>query len=52
MTTSVAAERDRSAIEDKYKWNLADLYPTVQQWRASKDRIAADVASLRAWRGT
>src|SRR4051812_29146527 len=51
MTTTEAPERDRSAIAEKYKWNLADLYPSEQAWRAEKDRVTAELPTLRAWRG-
>jgi oligoendopeptidase F len=49
--TALAQERDRAKISDKYKWNLADLYPTDQAWRTQKDKIAADLPKLRAFRG-
>ena len=26
--------RNRSEIEDKYKWKLDDIYPDVQAWEA------------------
>jgi oligoendopeptidase F len=51
MTTSPTLERERSAIADKYQWNLADLFATVDDWRAAKERTAVDLESLRAWRG-
>ena len=37
-----AQERTRESIADKYKWNLADLYPSDAAWRAEKDALAAD----------
>ena len=40
MTTTAAPERDRSAIAEKYKWNLADLYPSEQAWRTEKERVS------------
>jgi len=48
MTLATAAqERDRSKIDDKYKWNLADIYPSESVWRAAKDKLAAAVALAR-----
>ena len=47
----LAQERDREKIPDKYKWNLADIYPTEAAWRAAKDRIAAEVPALGQYRG-
>jgi oligoendopeptidase F len=51
MTPAIAPERDRASIEDKYKWNLADLYPDAAAWRASKERLTAELPLLRAFRG-
>ena len=49
--TGLAQERDRSKIADKYKWNLADLYPTDAAWRAQKERLASELPKLRAFKG-
>ena len=46
-----AQERQRSDIQDQYKWNLADVYPSVQAWQAAKDAIAADIPKLKAFQG-
>ena len=51
MTTAVAPERDRAAVAKKYIWNLGDLYPTDEAWRQEKDRVAAELSKLGAWRG-
>jgi oligoendopeptidase F len=45
-------ERDRNKVPDRYKWNLADLYPSDDAWRAAKDTTIKDVPSLTAFRGT
>jgi hypothetical protein len=34
--SGLAQERDRSKIPDKYKWNLADLYPSDVAWRGAR----------------
>ena len=46
-----AQSRDRSKIPDKYKWNLADIYPTDAAWRAAKDKLAAELPQLRQFQG-
>jgi oligoendopeptidase F len=52
LTLSVAAqERDRSTIPDKYKWNLADLYPSDAAWRAAKEAFAAELPSIGKFKG-
>jgi oligoendopeptidase F len=45
-------ERDRAKIPDKYKWNVADLYPTEEAWRAAKDKLTADIPKVAAFKGT
>ena len=37
-------ERDRAKIEDKYKWNLSEIYPDVAAWRAAKEKLVAEAA--------
>lgn len=52
LTLTVAAhERDRSKIPDKYKWNLADIYPSDSAWRAAKEKLAAEIPQLRRCKG-
>ena len=46
-----AQERDRSKIDLKYTWNLADIYPSDAAWRAQKEAIAARLPELRTFRG-
>ncbi len=47
----LAQERERSATPDRYKWNLAEIYPTVNAWRAAKDKLAGDLPQLAQYRG-
>ena len=35
-----AQERDRDQVPEEYKWNLADVYPTIEAWRAAKETLA------------
>ena len=52
LTLGIAAqERDRSTIPDKYKWNLADLYPSDAAWRAAKEAFAAELPSIGKFKG-
>jgi oligoendopeptidase F len=46
-----AQERDRDKIPDKYKWNLADIYPDVAAWRAAKEKIAGELPKIRTYEG-
>jgi oligoendopeptidase F len=47
-----AQERDRAKIPDKYKWNLADLYPSDEAWRSAKDTLAAEFPKIAEYKGT
>jgi oligoendopeptidase F len=48
----MAQERDRAKVEDKYKWNLTDIYRSVDAWRAEKAKVAAEIPKVRAYAGT
>ena len=53
MTTGQAQqERDRAKIADKYKWNLADIYPSEAAWRKQKEAITAEIPKLGEFQGT
>jgi oligoendopeptidase F len=47
----LAQERDRAKVEDKYKWNLTDIYPSLQAWRAAKDKVRAEIPTIRQYAG-
>ena len=53
MTVLLAGqERDRAKVADAFKWNLADVYPSEAGWRAQKEKITAELPSLREFQGT
>jgi oligoendopeptidase F len=47
----LAQERDRARIEEKYKWNLTDIYPNIAAWRQEKERLAAEVPKMKGFVG-
>jgi len=49
--TGIAQTRDRAAVPDAYKWNLADLYPSDAAWQAAREAIAKDVPSVAQFKG-
>lgn len=52
MTTATdEGTRKRDAIEDRFKWNLAEIYPSAQAWREEKLRIAGEVPRIRTFQG-
>ena len=48
----VGQERTRETIDEKYKWNLADLYPADAAWRSEKDRLVSTLDEAKAFAGT
>jgi oligoendopeptidase F len=44
-------ERDRSKIPDKYKWNLTDIYPGDDAWKAAKEDLTRRMPSVKQFRG-
>jgi oligoendopeptidase F len=52
LTVAAAAqERDRSKVPDKYKWNLAEIYPDVAAWRVAREKLAAELPQIRTYQG-
>jgi oligoendopeptidase F len=51
VAPSIAQERDRSKVPDRYKWNLADVYPSEAAWRAEKEKVSAQIPSLDQFKG-
>jgi oligoendopeptidase F len=50
-TLTAGQDRDRSAIGESYKWNLADVYPDIAAWRAAKAVIERTLPRMRDYRG-
>jgi oligoendopeptidase F len=48
---SFAQERDRSKIPDKYKWNLADIFPSDEAWKSAKDKLVTELPKIDQFRG-
>jgi oligoendopeptidase F len=42
---------ERSEVPDKYKWNLADLYPSEAAWSQAREALAKRIPGLAAHRG-
>ena len=44
-------QHDRTTVQEKYTWNLTDVYPDVAAWRADKARLTAEVPQVGAFAG-
>jgi oligoendopeptidase F len=49
--TATGAERDRANVAESYKWNLADLYPSLEAWREDKTRVVRQLPGVRTFQG-
>ena len=47
-----SAAKERSDIEDKYKWNLADLYPDLASWESAKEAIKPEFDKIAEYQGS
>lgn len=41
----------RADIEDRYKWRLEDIYPSVAAWEADLNKVRAELPGLSAMQG-
>ncbi|HTR99558.1 MAG TPA: oligoendopeptidase F [Bacteroidota bacterium] len=44
-TGAISQQRDRSKIPEKYRWNLADIYPSDEAWAKAKDAFVAKIGA-------
>jgi len=51
MTAASVVAGERKDVPDKYKWNLADLYPSEAAWTQAKDAIAKRVPGMAKFKG-
>jgi oligoendopeptidase F len=49
---AAAQQQERSAIADKYKWDLTPLFPNDDAWRAAREKVAAEIPKLGQYKGT
>ena len=54
ITTMLFAQSDvpkRVDIKDEFKWNLSDIYPTIEEWEKDFNFIESNLAKLEQYRG-
>jgi len=50
-TMDFTQERDRAKIPDQHKWDLTPIYPSLEAWRAAKDKVVGRIASVQEFQG-
>jgi len=48
----VARSRNRTEIPDRFKWNVADIFPDWAAWQSAYERLEAGVERYAALKGT
>ena len=48
----MAQPLERDQVEEKFRWNLADIYPSVEAWQADVDMMNTEVEKLADFKGT
>ncbi|MEO5601676.1 MAG: M3 family oligoendopeptidase, partial [Cyclobacteriaceae bacterium] len=49
---AMSQERDRSKIDEEYKWNLTDLYASDEAWAQAKDALKKKLSEIDKFNGT
>jgi oligoendopeptidase F len=44
-------DKDRANIDEKYKWNLEDIYPSEEAWQKDKDRLKERLKKVGDFKG-
>jgi oligoendopeptidase F len=52
MAVAVTRSRNRAEIEDRYKWNLADIFPSWAEWEEGYRRLEAGIEKYEALKGS
>lgn len=47
----ISQTRERETIDEKYTWNLADVYPNQEAWESEKDQIINKIPELSKYKG-
>ena len=50
-TTIFPQSPKRSDVPDKYKWNLADIYPTLADWQNDIKKVEGSINDFASYKG-
>ncbi len=50
--SAAPAQRTRADIEDKYKWDLGELYPSLEAWETAFTEVERKIKKFKALEGT
>ena len=52
MSVTAARSRNRKEIDDKYKWNLLDIFENWEEWQKGYDTLESHIDKYAAFKGT
>ena len=47
----IVGQTDRSEIDDKYKWDLTDIYKTEDSWKEAKEKLVKQLPEMEKFKG-
>jgi oligoendopeptidase F len=51
ISNLIAQTLERNQVEEKHKWNLSDIYPSVEAWQSDVKKLSGEVDKLSAYQG-
>jgi oligoendopeptidase F len=51
LTINVFGQKERTAIAEKDKWNLTDLYSTEKAWEEARDQVVVEMPKILQFKG-
>ena len=51
-TGAVNAQEETTQVDQKYTWDLAELYPSVDAWNEAREQVLEDLQKIEDRRGT
>lgn len=52
LQLSLFAQTERSAIDDKYKWDLSPIFTSDQEWMEAKEKMMVELPKIESFKGT
>lgn len=49
---SLCGQQERDNIEDRYKWDLTDIYPSDEAWKEAKTSLSEKMEKIDEFKGT
>lgn len=51
VMTSFAQTKERKDIPENYKWNLTDLYSSLDEWKSAKEDVSSKIDKIESFKG-